>query len=75
MKRQTETFPPVGRLWKLRNYGKKQNASLLFPTVVWISQAIKLARLIHSYHRRGCRFIHQENGNKGGGLQWVLKLG
>ena len=78
MKNKTETFPPVGACGNCRNYGKKQNATLLFPTVAWISQAIKLARLIHSYHRRGCHLSTKRRGTRERGachgrLNWVRK--
>src|SRR5262249_31884839 len=52
VKKQERKFRPVGRACgNCRNSGQKQNATLLLPTVAWISRAIKRARLIHSYHQ------------------------
>src|SRR5437016_11929037 len=54
---------------------------LLFPTVAWISRAVKHARLIHSYHKHGYD-LSQEDGNNNrrnkeeachGWLNWVRK--
>src|ERR1043165_1739852 len=69
----------AGACGNCRNYGKKQNATLLFPTVAWISRAIKRARLIHSYHRAPMIYPSSRTGittqktqNKEGGLPYVI---